>query len=80
MVRLWVKDNGIGIAPEFHQKIFRVFERLHGQEAYPGTGVGLAIVAKAAERVGGRAAAESDPWARLVRFWIEMHAADPQGG
>jgi len=77
MVRFWIKDNGIGIAPEFHQRIFRVFERLHGQESYPGTGVGLAIVAKAAERMGGRAGVESALGAGSC-FWIEMHPADPQ--
>jgi light-regulated signal transduction histidine kinase (bacteriophytochrome) len=76
MVRFWIKDNGIGIAPEYHQRIFRVFERLHGQESYPGTGVGLAIVAKAAERMGGRAGVESALGAGSC-FWIEMHLADP---
>jgi signal transduction histidine kinase len=77
MVRFWVKDNGIGIAPEYHQRIFRVFERLHGQESYPGTGVGLAIVAKAAERMGGTAGVESALGAGAC-FWIEIHSADPQ--
>jgi signal transduction histidine kinase len=70
-VRLWIEDNGIGIAREHQERIFRVFERLHAQEAYPGTGVGLAIVRKGTERMGGSCGVESEPH-RGSRFWIEL--------
>ncbi|OGO14108.1 MAG: hypothetical protein A2Z66_04445 [Chloroflexi bacterium RBG_13_66_10] len=70
-IRLWVEDNGIGIAPEHHERIFGVFERLHGQEAYPGTGVGLAIVRKAVTRLGGRVGLESEVGTGS-RFWFEL--------
>jgi PAS domain S-box-containing protein len=73
-IRLWVQDNGIGIAPEFLEKIFAPFQRLHGKGAYPGTGLGLAIVRKAAERMGGRAGVESEP-GKGSRFWLELKAA-----
>jgi PAS domain S-box-containing protein len=53
LVRLLIEDNGIGIAPEHYDHVFGVFERLHGQEEYPGTGIGLAIVRKGIERMGG---------------------------
>ncbi len=74
-VRLWVEDNGIGIAPEHQDRIFRVFERLHGSETYPGTGIGLAIVAKGTERMGGRAGVESTP-GKGSKFWIELPKGD----
>ena len=70
-VRLSIQDNGIGIASEHHQRIFRVFERLHSTEQYPGTGIGLANVSKAAERMGGRVGVESQP-DQGSRFWVEL--------
>lgn len=73
-VRLWVEDNGIGIAPEHHDRIFRVFERLHGQEAYPGTGIGLAIVRRSTERMQGCAGVEAAV-GEGSRFWIELPRA-----
>lgn len=70
-VRLWVEDNGIGLPPGQRDRIFEPFERLHGEEAYPGTGIGLAIVRKGAERMGGRAGVESVP-GRGSRFLVEL--------
>lgn len=70
-VRLWVEDEGIGIAAEHQERIFRIFERLHGQETYPGTGVGLAIVRKGMERIGGHVGVESS-LGQGSRFWVEL--------
>ena len=75
-IRLWVQDNGIGIAPENQQRIFNVFDRLHGSEVYPGMGIGLAIVRKGVERMGGRVGVESQI-GQGSRFWIEL-AKDPK--
>ena len=56
---LWIKDNGIGFNPQYHDRIFEIFQRLHRAEDYPGTGIGLAIVRKAVQRMNGRTWAES---------------------
>jgi PAS domain S-box-containing protein len=80
MVRLWVEDNGIGINPEDQQKLFGMFQRLHPQDGYDGTGIGLAIVRKAVERMGGSVGVESDG-KNGTQFWIELkHGSEHQTG
>jgi signal transduction histidine kinase len=68
---LWVRDNGIGFDMEHHEQIFDIFQRLNVADDYPGTGIGLAIVRKAMERMGGRAWAESKPGAGAT-FYLEI--------
>jgi PAS domain S-box-containing protein len=75
MVTLWVEDNGIGISQEEQGRLFRMFHRAHGK-IYPGTGIGLAIVRKAAERMGGSAGMESEP-NQGSRFWLQLPGAAP---
>lgn len=70
-VRIWIEDDGIGIAPEHQERIFNVFERLHGDETYPGTGIGLAIVREGVALMGGSAGVESE-LGKGSRFWIEF--------
>lgn len=74
MVRIWIEDNGIGIKADYHERIFRVFERLHGSHHFPGTGIGLAIVQKGLQRMNGTAGVESSPGAGS-RFWLELPRA-----
>jgi signal transduction histidine kinase len=69
--RIMVEDNGIGIPPEHQQNIFGVFQRLHGPEEYPGSGIGLAIVQKSVERMGGKVGVDSTT-EQGSRFWFEL--------
>jgi signal transduction histidine kinase len=71
-VRVWVEDQGIGIPQGQHEKIFGLFQRLHGAE-FAGTGVGLAIVKRATERMSGKAGFDSEV-GKGSRFWVELEA------
>jgi signal transduction histidine kinase/uncharacterized membrane protein len=74
VVRIEVEDNGIGIQKDDEARLFRLFERLPEAEAYPGNGVGLAVVKASVERMGGSVGVSSEPaWGS--RFWIEIPVA-----
>ena len=73
-VLFWVRDNGPGFDMRYHDRIFEIFQRLHRAEDYPGTGVGLAIVRKAVERMHGKVWAESAKGAGAT-FWIQLPQA-----
>ena len=72
IVRLSFADNGIGIPKDAHERIFKMFQRL--DKSYDGTCVGLTVVRKAVEKMGGKVGLESEP-GRGSRFWIELKAA-----
>lgn len=74
MVRINVVDNGIGIDDASQRRLFTVFQRLANAQGYQGTGVGLAIVRKAAERMNGRVGVESAP-GQGSTFWVELPRA-----
>ncbi|MFT2721909.1 sensor histidine kinase [Deinococcus sp. A31D244] len=71
-----VHDNGIGIEPEYHERIFGVFQRLHGMEDYPGSGIGLAVTRSAAEQLGGHLWVDSVPGAGST-FSLALPAQAP---
>jgi PAS domain S-box-containing protein len=68
---LWVRDNGIGFDMQYHDRIFEIFQRLHRAEDYPGTGIGLAIVRKVLQRMGGRVWGDSTP-GHGATFYLEV--------
>jgi signal transduction histidine kinase len=74
-IRIWVEDNGIGIAPEHRDRLFKIFGRIHPESKYEGTGIGLAIVKKASERMNGAAGFESEP-GKGSRFWVQLRRVD----
>lgn len=74
VVRIWFGNNGIGIAEKDHRRVFRMFERINPANQFEGTGIGLTIVRKAVERMGGRIDFESEE-EKGSRFWIELKTA-----
>lgn len=73
-----IKDNGIGIPQEFHEKVFNPFQRLHSEKDYPGTGIGLAIVKKAVQLLDGKVWLESTPGEGST-FYVQLPAVIQDG-
>lgn len=77
-VVLTVSDNGIGFEPRYESRIFRIFERLHGRNEYPGTGIGLALCRKIVDRHGGTIEASSEP-GQGATFTVRLPMDQPDG-
>ena len=75
MMRISVQDNGIGILPEHRDRVFAMFQRIHPASQYEGTGIGLTIVRRAAERMGGQVGFDSEP-GKGSTFWIDLQRAE----
>jgi signal transduction histidine kinase len=73
--RIWVEDNGIGIAPRDQERIFGIFIKIHSAQVYQGTGIGLSIVRRAVEKMGGQVGLES-ALGQGSRFWIQLAAVE----
>jgi light-regulated signal transduction histidine kinase (bacteriophytochrome) len=74
---LAIRDNGMGIEPRFHERVFGLFQRLHAAEEYPGTGMGLAIVKKIVESNGGSVRVESVP-GEGATFVVSLRPAEDE--
>jgi signal transduction histidine kinase len=74
--RIWIEDNGIGVEPRDRERIFGIFVKVHPTETYTGTGIGLSIVRRAAEKMEGKVGLESEP-GRGSRFWVQLRAVAP---
>jgi signal transduction histidine kinase len=77
-VRLSVRDNGIGIAPQYRERIWNVFERLHDRDTFAGSGIGLAIVKRAVARMNGSCGLESEV-GQGSTFWVQLERVATKG-
>jgi signal transduction histidine kinase/PAS domain-containing protein len=78
VVRLSVSDRGIGIDPKYRERIFGIFQRLNRSEDSPGIGIGLPVVRRSVERMGGRVGVEAEPGGGS-RFWMELRVVSSGG-
>jgi light-regulated signal transduction histidine kinase (bacteriophytochrome) len=74
-----VTDNGIGIEPRHHERIFGMFKRLHNRSEYEGSGIGLALCKRIIERGGGRIGVDEAPSGQGSSFWFALPIAAPIG-
>jgi signal transduction histidine kinase len=77
MLRVTIRDNGIGFEQRHAGRIFEPFQRLHGTDRFPGSGIGLAICRKIVDRHGGGIGAEGRP-GQGATFWFTLPAAPPE--